>query len=713
MEPARKFRIIVNSKECGTCSGATPSAVAKKVVKKLCGTSSKVVKFSLKECKRGCERECGPYQGRMEKLDKPCKRDGKMITHRVVCGKVRKMRGGRDLVDEDFNRPNTLDKFREENIDGKPHVFFGGKYNTPFKFVIFNNELVKLFGKKTIGISVLEEVHSNQNQKIEIRNLSGSRNKLNFRVKPIRDLENLSLELQYELSKLRELLKNEREYKTIREFLKKYDIVEFIKEQKFSNIPSEYTTYSNNYGIHYNPHTVLVEHKGNSILFFDFLKSEPILCLVFTENDFIVIYINQEDIISIEDLFKHYFKYRNIYLLENNEHVPYFIKEKLKQLISIEKEIRTIIKTDLKNSDLNNIHLKNSDVRNELKSHFGHIDEEVFDRLISQEIEFIRKQVDKSKNAHMKNNDNKSINNVYNKNSRNNIYNYQRFLNEGKRLAIIKKAEEAEERAQRNAEKAEERAQINAEKAKRNAEKAKRNAEKAKRTEREEEERAQKLKNNQEEQNFMDHLLRKSEKFNESKKTLKRNEIKISMVKDFIKILYKKDNEFISKCVKWYSEKVLQIYRDISDNLQNRLIKHNKIADDVKFNTQLEKRLTAEKLYESDSFPKNNSFNYTYEESQAFATFFIDTLNTHMRTDWNVYSDLIYEARYNGYSVLVNILFMELKQFMMNVLLNKLKIKLNNNNNGNNNNNNNGNNNNNNNGNNGNGNNGNGNNNNN
>ena len=94
MEPARKFKIIVNSKECGTCSGLTPSAVAKKVVKKLCGTSSKAVRFSLKECKRGCERVCGPYQGRMEKLDKPYKRDGKKITHRVVCGKVRKMRGG-------------------------------------------------------------------------------------------------------------------------------------------------------------------------------------------------------------------------------------------------------------------------------------------------------------------------------------------------------------------------------------------------------------------------------------------------------------------------------------------------------------------------------------------------------------------------------------------------------------------------------------------
>ena len=115
MEPVRKFKIIVNSKECGTCSGPTPSAVAKKVVKKLCGTSSKAVRFSLKECKRGCERVCGPYQGRMEKLDRPYKRGGKTITHRVVCGKVKKMRGG--VLGQDGENLNMDDfKVQDESV---------------------------------------------------------------------------------------------------------------------------------------------------------------------------------------------------------------------------------------------------------------------------------------------------------------------------------------------------------------------------------------------------------------------------------------------------------------------------------------------------------------------------------------------------------------------------------------------------------------------
>ncbi len=124
MEPVRKFKIIVNSKECGTCSGPTPSAVAKKVVKKLCGKSNKMVKFSLKECKRGCERVCGPYQGRMEKLDQPCKRGGKTITHRVVCGKVRKMRGGQEInmieLSNIKNRDLTIEDFL---INLSPSIF--------------------------------------------------------------------------------------------------------------------------------------------------------------------------------------------------------------------------------------------------------------------------------------------------------------------------------------------------------------------------------------------------------------------------------------------------------------------------------------------------------------------------------------------------------------------------------------------------------------
>jgi len=158
MEPIRKFKIIINSKECGTCSGPTPSAVAKKVVKKLCEKSNKMVKFSLKECKRGCKRVCGPYQGRMEKLDKLCKRDGKTITHRVVCGKVRKMRGGEDadLFIHRFKKNDDDPPVKFTKIDLKPCVFFfptlpktrGGI--SWYRCLIANNEIIGI--NKTVSI---------------------------------------------------------------------------------------------------------------------------------------------------------------------------------------------------------------------------------------------------------------------------------------------------------------------------------------------------------------------------------------------------------------------------------------------------------------------------------------------------------------------------------------------------------------------------------
>jgi len=165
MEPARKFKIIVNSKECGTCSGATPSAVAKKVVKKLCGSSSKTVSFSLKECKRGCERVCGPYQGRMEKLDRPYKRDGKTIAHRVVCGKVRKMRGGElgqdgeNLTMDDFKVQDQSVPFLRLETIGKLGIF-----STKEQYAFFNPLNNNEFNNNERSQAETEPINENQIQ---------------------------------------------------------------------------------------------------------------------------------------------------------------------------------------------------------------------------------------------------------------------------------------------------------------------------------------------------------------------------------------------------------------------------------------------------------------------------------------------------------------------------------------------------------------------
>jgi hypothetical protein len=50
----------------------------------------------------------------MEKLDKPYKRGGKTITHRVVCGKVRKMRGGHPNINNYIKKLDLIRKFNKD-----------------------------------------------------------------------------------------------------------------------------------------------------------------------------------------------------------------------------------------------------------------------------------------------------------------------------------------------------------------------------------------------------------------------------------------------------------------------------------------------------------------------------------------------------------------------------------------------------------------------
>jgi len=440
MEPTRKFKIIVNSKECGTCSGATPSAVAKKVVKKLCGTSSKVVKFSLKECKRGCERVCGPYQGRMEKLDKPYTRAGKKITHRVVCGKVRKMRGGRELVAEDFSRPETSDMFHIEEIDRKPHVFFGGKYNKPFKFVVFNIERLKLLGKKSVGIDVLEGDDVNH----------------------VINLENLSLELQYELSRLREFLKDETEYRTIREFLKKYDMLQNIVkttrkfDEKLVDFDGKYTIYF---------YSIAHDKYSKYILVFD------------DKYNFIIIDLksDEKDIVSIEEIFGNYHYYGYIYKLIEDKNIPEFIKEKLREFLEKTEEIKKEIKKEIieqLSTNRTNMEKLFHELYNKLFDKFvnkENINKELFDRLYSMLLSDSENKIKKSQKAHMNNNSSISMDTVYGTNFSKTDYNsnqHKVFFEKGKQLAsnnknrMIKKEREETEQKERSKKKQEEKTEL-------------------------------------------------------------------------------------------------------------------------------------------------------------------------------------------------------------------------------------------------------------
>ena len=164
MNEVRKFRIIVDSKELCTCSGSSPSSVAKKAVKKLCEGSKKIVKFSLKECKRDCKKVYGSYQGHMKKLDKPYKQNGKLITHQVVCKKVQinKMRGGIDSNTDDL----YIDDF----------VVIGDK---PFRSEIHEKKV--FFKKQWVFFDIISGISSNENNasKASTKNENNEQNNAN------------------------------------------------------------------------------------------------------------------------------------------------------------------------------------------------------------------------------------------------------------------------------------------------------------------------------------------------------------------------------------------------------------------------------------------------------------------------------------------------------------------------------------------------------
>jgi hypothetical protein len=90
----------------------------------------------------------------MEKLDKPCKKNGKMITHRVVCGKVKKMRGGKirrtGILDEtDFVCDDEEDRVKRHIFTREPYIFFGKDPSNKakeMKYVAYNE---KIDGVKT------------------------------------------------------------------------------------------------------------------------------------------------------------------------------------------------------------------------------------------------------------------------------------------------------------------------------------------------------------------------------------------------------------------------------------------------------------------------------------------------------------------------------------------------------------------------------------
>lgn len=86
----KTYKILINSKPFANIRDSTPAEVAKKAASKILGNSLNRVRFSIQE-KTKKNRH---YDAKRENLVRPYRKNGKLITFRIVVKKMGKQIGG-------------------------------------------------------------------------------------------------------------------------------------------------------------------------------------------------------------------------------------------------------------------------------------------------------------------------------------------------------------------------------------------------------------------------------------------------------------------------------------------------------------------------------------------------------------------------------------------------------------------------------------------
>lgn len=116
----RKFSVIIGSKKCGACSGASPSGAARKV-------KGKSGAFYLKETTKGSKKKLyGPYSSK-NKIVQRGGEEKRNILREMICEnvlKILKQCDSIDTFDTEMNRINSVYKILEQaysllGIDGR------------------------------------------------------------------------------------------------------------------------------------------------------------------------------------------------------------------------------------------------------------------------------------------------------------------------------------------------------------------------------------------------------------------------------------------------------------------------------------------------------------------------------------------------------------------------------------------------------------------
>jgi len=121
----RYFTVVIGSKEHGLYVSSSPSSAARKAVSKLCATDkTRKVEFSIREITQGSKKKTyGPYDGSIEKLDKPIELKGRVIKYKPVAklsgktgAKKRGMIGGTKIYECYTKIPGTEYTFKIEEL---------------------------------------------------------------------------------------------------------------------------------------------------------------------------------------------------------------------------------------------------------------------------------------------------------------------------------------------------------------------------------------------------------------------------------------------------------------------------------------------------------------------------------------------------------------------------------------------------------------------
>ena len=123
--PLKNYKIIIDSKHFRNMKGISPAEVAKKAAGKILGKSNnRITQFSMIEIKNGKIRN---YKAFKENLIRPYKKNGRLITCRIIVKKIGKHTGGGEAeILSEIYKKKVFSEEDKEKIKAAMFIYIDG-----------------------------------------------------------------------------------------------------------------------------------------------------------------------------------------------------------------------------------------------------------------------------------------------------------------------------------------------------------------------------------------------------------------------------------------------------------------------------------------------------------------------------------------------------------------------------------------------------------